>query len=144
MLLQCRYWQRHKLNYKGTIALGRKTVLPGEIEARLFNYCIDIDATYFGSSTADVRRLAYQLAIRTGLPHPFSHNKSAAGNKWLKGFFKLHPRLSMRTPQGLSATKSYSNRKSRSQQVLPSSSGSEFEDPIAINTDDDNDDDYAQ
>jgi hypothetical protein len=43
------------------------------------------------------------MDIRNGLPHPFSNDKATAGNKKIKGFFKGHPRLSMRSPQGLPA-----------------------------------------
>jgi hypothetical protein len=56
-------------------ALGRKSVLSKETEDSLFNYCIDTDARYFGLLAADVRCLDYQLAIRDGLPHPFSYKK---------------------------------------------------------------------
>jgi hypothetical protein len=54
-------------------ALGRKPVLCREIEVILFIYCLDINATCFGLSAADV----YQLAIRSGLPHPFTDDKTA-------------------------------------------------------------------
>jgi hypothetical protein len=50
--------------------LGRKTVLLREIENSLRTYCIDMDARYFDSSTANVLCLAYQLAIMNGLPRP--------------------------------------------------------------------------
>lgn len=85
--------------------LGRNTILSKEIEDSLFQYCIDMDRRYFGLTAADVRRLAYQLAIRNGIPHPFSNDKAAAGEKWLKGFFKRHRNLSMRSPQGISAAR---------------------------------------
>jgi hypothetical protein len=69
---------------------------------------MDMDARYFGLWGADVRRLAYQLAIRKRLLHPFSNDKAAAGNKWLKSFFRRHPSLSMRSPQGISAARAKS------------------------------------
>jgi hypothetical protein len=86
-------------------ALGRKSVLSREIEDSLSNYYIEMDARYFGLPAADLRSLAYRLAIRNGLTHPFSNDKAAAGIKWLKGFFKRHPRLSVRLQQGLSAAR---------------------------------------
>lgn len=69
--------------------LGRKTVLSVETEENSFSYCIDMDARYLGLSAADVRPLVCHLATRNGLPHPFSHNRAAAGNKWLKGFVTI-------------------------------------------------------
>jgi hypothetical protein len=63
------------LNSKEVVenVLGLKHVLSNEIEGSLFNYCIDMDAAYYGLSAADVRHVAYQLAICNGLRHPFSH-----------------------------------------------------------------------
>jgi hypothetical protein len=51
--------------------------------------------------------------MRTGLPHPCSHDKDVDENNWLKGFFKRQPRLSVRPPQDVYATKSHNDRKSR-------------------------------
>lgn len=82
-----------------TAVLGRKPVLCREIDDILFSYFIDIDESCFGLSAADVRHLAYQLATRSGLPHPFTDDKTA-GNKWLKTFFRRHPHLSVSSPQG--------------------------------------------
>jgi hypothetical protein len=98
-------------------ALGGKTVVPRENEDSLLNYFSDMYVRYFALSAADVRPLDYQLAIRNGLPHPFSHDKAVGENNRLKGFFKRQPCLSVRSSQRLYTTKSY-NRKSRSQQVF--------------------------
>jgi hypothetical protein len=102
-----RYVNDSSQNPKEALAtiLGRKTILPKEIENILCNYYTDMDTRYFGLSAADVRRLAYQLPIRNRLPHSFSKDKPAAGNKWLKGFFRRHPHLSMRSQQGISAAR---------------------------------------
>jgi hypothetical protein len=59
-------------------ALRRKSVLAKETEDSPFNYCIDMDARYFGLLAADVRLLAYKLDKRNGLPRPFSHKEAAA------------------------------------------------------------------
>lgn len=49
--------------------------------------------------------MAFQLAIRNGLKHPFSTGKESAGKKWLRGFLTRHPQLSIRTPQAISAAR---------------------------------------
>jgi hypothetical protein len=47
--------------------------------------------------------MAFQLAIRNGLKHPFNQEKSEPGKKWLRSFLKRHPVISMRTPEDISA-----------------------------------------
>jgi len=49
--------------------------------------------------------MAFQLAIRNGLKHPFNPEKSEAGRKWLRSFLKRLPVISMRTPEGISAAR---------------------------------------
>jgi hypothetical protein len=49
--------------------------------------------------------MAFQLAIRNGLNHPFNEEKSAARRKWLRSFLKRRPILSVRTPEGISAAR---------------------------------------
>lgn len=85
-----------------TIKIGRKPVLTSEMEEDLVQHCLEMDKRYYGLGLADIRRLAYQLAIRNNLPHPFSNRDANAGKKWLRNFFKRHPNLSLRKPQGIS------------------------------------------
>jgi hypothetical protein len=49
--------------------------------------------------------MAFQMAIRNYLKHPFNQEKSEAGKKWLRSFLKRHPVMSMRTPEGISAAR---------------------------------------
>lgn len=82
---------------------GRKPVLPSELENLLVKYCMQMDERYFGLRIADVKRMAFELAIRNGLRHPFNLHNASAGKKWFKLFLARHPNLSLRTPQGVSA-----------------------------------------
>lgn len=84
------------------IPIGRKPVLTSEMEENLVSYCLEMDRRFYGIGVTDIKRLAYQLAMRNGLHHPFSQETGAAGKKWVKGFFKRHPVLSLRKPQGIS------------------------------------------
>lgn len=84
------------------LQIGRKPVLTAEMEEDLVQHCLDMDKRYYGLGIADIRRLAYQLAIRNNLPHPFSKKDANAGKKWLRNFFKRHPNISLRKPQGIS------------------------------------------
>jgi hypothetical protein len=82
-----------------------KTVFPRGTEDMLFNYCMDMVTRYFGFPAVYARRLAYQLAIRNGLPNQFSNDRAATENKWVNELFGSHPRLSMRLPYGISAAR---------------------------------------
>ena len=88
-----------------TTKLGRKPALSDELENMLVTYCLDMEKRFYGLTASDIRRLAFQLAIRNGLRHPFSVGKSSAGKKWQRGFLKRHPQLSFRKPQGISAAR---------------------------------------
>ncbi|KAK9730911.1 CENP-B N-terminal DNA-binding domain [Popillia japonica] len=89
--------------------IGRRPVLSLEMEEDLVSYCLEMDRRFYGLGTADIKRLAYEIAFKNGLRHPFSQKKfknglrhpfsqknEAAGKKWLKGFFKRHPVLALR------------------------------------------------
>lgn len=80
--------------------LGRKTVLGPDIEYMLVQYVKQMEKRYFGLTRNDVKRMAYQLAVRNTLKHPF--NNRTAGRKWLKGFLARHKELSLRQPTGTS------------------------------------------
>jgi hypothetical protein len=84
------------------VSLGRKPVLSKDIEELLVKYCMEMDSRFYGLRKKDITRMAFQLAMKNGLKHPFSSEKQSAGKKWLKGFLKRHPQLSFRKPQGTS------------------------------------------
>ena len=63
--------------------IGRKSALPKEIEDELAEYSIIMEERYYGLTRRDVRRMAYQLAVRNGISHPFSEKDEEAGKKWL-------------------------------------------------------------
>ena len=83
-------------------SLGRKPILSRQLEDKLMQYCVIMDQSFFGLTRKDVQRMAFQLAIRNNIPHPFSANKKRAGRKWLKAFKRRHPLLSFRQPQPIS------------------------------------------
>ena len=71
--------------------LGRKTVLPSELENKLVQYCIIMGQSYYGLRRQDIERMAFQLAIRNGLKHLFNQENSEAWKKWLRSFLQRHP-----------------------------------------------------
>ncbi|KAK9685653.1 CENP-B N-terminal DNA-binding domain [Popillia japonica] len=82
--------------------IGRKPVLPKELQDDLALYCLEMDRRYYGIRGRDIRRLAFQLASKNRLPNPFSRKTELAGRKWMRNFLKSHKNLSFRTPQGIS------------------------------------------
>ncbi|KAJ4449784.1 hypothetical protein ANN_01188 [Periplaneta americana] len=82
--------------------IGRKPVLPEVLENELVNYCMSMENNFYGLTVKDLRRMAFQLAIRNSIKHPFSSTNKAAGRKWMRLFLKRHPQLSLRKPQPLS------------------------------------------
>jgi len=63
------------------VHLGRKTVLPSELEAKRVEQCVIMDQSYYGLRHQDIKRMAFQLAITNGLKHPFNQENSEAGKK---------------------------------------------------------------
>ncbi|KAJ4451192.1 hypothetical protein ANN_02652 [Periplaneta americana] len=61
-----------------------------------------MDNRLYGLKGTDVKRMAFQLAIRNGIKRPFSQKTGSAGKKWLAGFLRRHPQFCVRVPQGIS------------------------------------------
>ncbi|CAG9562347.1 unnamed protein product [Danaus chrysippus] len=55
--------------------MGRKPVLSPALEEELVNYCLQMENNYYGLTASDLKRMAFQLAIRNNIPHPFSQTK---------------------------------------------------------------------
>jgi hypothetical protein len=86
------------------VDVGR-TLPPSEPENKLVEYCITMDQRYYGLRRQCIKCMAFHLAIRNGLQHPFNQEKSANGKKWLRSFLTGHPVLSMETSEGISAAR---------------------------------------
>lgn len=84
------------------IKLGRKTVLGHDLEEELVRYILLMESKFYGLSRSDLKRMAYSLAVRNELRHPFN-NSMEAGRGWLDLFLKRHKKtLSLRRPTGTS------------------------------------------
>jgi hypothetical protein len=92
------------------VHLGRKTVLPSELENKLVEYCITMDQIYYGLRCQD---MTFQLDIRNGLNQPSNEEKLAFWRKWLRSCLKRHPILPVRTPDGISAARLYIRKRSK-------------------------------
>lgn len=82
------------------IKLGRKAILGNDLEDELVRYILEMEAKFHGLTRKDVRRMAYTLATRNNIKHPFGGNM--AGRAWLRLFLQRHKELSVRRPTGTS------------------------------------------
>jgi len=64
-----------------------------------------MEARLFGLTTKEIRLLAYQLAEKNQINHPFAKENDQAGLDWMYNFMKRHPDLSIRKPEATSAAR---------------------------------------
>ncbi|KAF2887993.1 hypothetical protein ILUMI_18180, partial [Ignelater luminosus] len=79
---------------EGGVRRGREKRKEKEMEGRLF-----------GLTTSELKKLAYELAVRNNKQNKFSEEKGQAGKDWIQGFLRRHPDLSLRKPENTSATR---------------------------------------
>jgi len=83
--------------------LGRyRCVLNDQFESELLEYIIEMQQRFYGLSLLEVRELAYELAERNNIVHPFSKKKKMAGKDWMRCYRERHPEISLRTPEATS------------------------------------------
>lgn len=87
---------------KGLVAkpgnLGRfSAVLGNNFEVVLVDHAIALQQRMFGLTTADLRKLAFDIAERMKLPHPFKNQK--AGKEWMRGFLRRHSKTGNPQPR---------------------------------------------
>ena len=80
-----------------------------EEETILQDYLIQCSKVYFGLVPTDVRKLAYELAVKYEKKYPKKWNEDRmAGKEWFSGFLKRHANLSLRSPQATSLSRASS------------------------------------
>lgn len=101
-------WTRYlkKLASVGDPSMGyakpRQVFSPTQEES-LKKYLLQMASIFYGYSPKDVRRLAYECAVKFGItiPSSWTSNKTA-GKEWLTMFLKRNPELSIRKPEATS------------------------------------------
>lgn len=79
--------------------LGRKPVLNPDLEKYLVEYLVLMESIFHELTSSDIRRLAYQLATKKRIKHPFKNEK--AGRGWMDYFLTRNKdTLSLRKPTG--------------------------------------------
>lgn len=88
-----------KVQHPGTIQLGSlRPILNEDFEKELVAKIHMMERAFFGLTTVDVRRLAFDMATRLKLKINFSKDSTMAGADWLRGFLRRN-QLSIRIPQ---------------------------------------------
>lgn len=64
-----------------------------------------MEARLFGLTSKELRLLAYQLAEKNKIKHPFAKENDQEGLDWMYNFMKRHPNLSIRKPEATSAAR---------------------------------------
>lgn len=91
--------RRHFKGLNKNIKFGRPKDLPENMQQELVAHVLKLEASFFGLTATDLRKLAYQLGEKYNLPHRFNKDKRIAGKKWYFKFMKDNPCLSLRIPE---------------------------------------------
>ncbi|CAH1954405.1 unnamed protein product [Acanthoscelides obtectus] len=106
MSLKRRCQGTNKLAVNKVKKLGIKTgVFTKEQEEELVAHILTMEGRMSGLTTKDERSIAYQLAEKNNIVHPFSKVTCLAGKDWLIGFRKRHLQISLRSPESTSAAR---------------------------------------
>lgn len=76
-----------------------KNIFNKEHEDQIVKHILDLEATFYGLTPMDVRKLAYNVAEKMKIDHPFNKDKKIAGADWLYNFRKRNPVLALRAPE---------------------------------------------
>lgn len=96
---------KQKIKYPGKKRFGRETVLGRKFEDELEGYVVKMQQMFHGITPVDLRTLAFDLAEKNNIPHPFNREKGMAGKDWFSGFMRRHPNLSVREPEPTSLSR---------------------------------------
>jgi hypothetical protein len=80
--------------------LGRHApVFSNKYENELLMHVVEMQHHFYGIQVRDLRLIAYDLAERNGIQHPFSQETRLARKDWAKNFLARNSELSLRKPE---------------------------------------------
>lgn len=92
--------RRLKEIHKPVTSLGRfKPVFDIEFENELVMHVVEMQQRFYGLQLRDLRSIAYELAEKNNVAHPFSHETKLAGKDWALNFLSRYNQLSLRKPE---------------------------------------------
>ncbi|KAF2884802.1 hypothetical protein ILUMI_21373 [Ignelater luminosus] len=80
-LIGCRYRNKSQTD-------TRKPLLGEQMEKELVGYLLQIEEKFYGLTLKDLRRMAFQLASRNSMQHPFKQGE--VGRAWVDLFLQRH------------------------------------------------------
>ncbi|KAJ3661740.1 hypothetical protein Zmor_006127 [Zophobas morio] len=105
--------RRHLKGLNNRKKFGRPNDMSPEMEEVLAQHLMNLESCFFGLTTTEFRKLAFELAEKAQLAHRFNKEKKIAGKKWYYRFMKEHPTLSLRAPEPTSMARSKGFNKER-------------------------------
>lgn len=105
--------RRHLKGLNKSKKMGRPNDIPPDMEEVLAQHLMNLESCFFGLTTTEFRKLAFELAEKFQLRHRFNKEKKIAGKKWYYRFMKEHPNLSLRVPEPTSMARSKGFNKER-------------------------------
>lgn len=83
-----------------------------EQEKALEKFLIKSSKMFYGITTVECRKLAYEMAVKNNIPISTKwHETKMAGKEWMMNFQKRHGSLSLRTPEACSLARATSFNK---------------------------------
>ncbi|KAI4460650.1 hypothetical protein MML48_5g00008304 [Holotrichia oblita] len=98
-----------------------ESALNKEAESAMVNHILYLESRFFGLITTDVRKLAYEVAEKIKIKHPFNKELKMAGKGWLYGFRQRNLQLSLRLPEATSLARAEAFNKAQDSQEPESS-----------------------
>ncbi|KAJ3655378.1 hypothetical protein Zmor_014511 [Zophobas morio] len=107
-----RYKRKRETSTNATVAMGYRScnqIFSTEEEEVMVKYIIKSADIYYGLSTKEIRRLAYDLVKKYNLRRPRQwDDNQQAGKDWFSNFMKRHNQLSIRCAQPTSLSRATS------------------------------------
>jgi len=92
--------------------VGRYPALGKDFETELCEHAKQLSDLYFGITKEQLCKLAYELAWKNGMRHPFNVDKQSAGDDWFQGFIARNPTISLRKAESTSIARVIGFRRS--------------------------------
>lgn len=84
-------------------SLGRQPIFDRDMQEVLSNHLLNFEQMFYGFTSLEFRKLAFQVAEHHGISHSFNVEKKCAGKKmWYYNFMRSNPQLSLRRPEATS------------------------------------------
>lgn len=93
--------ERMKKDKFSTPVLGRHAVFTQDQEFEMAKQIKHLALIFYGCTAIQVRKVAYQYAVKNGIKHQFNNNTEMAGRDWLERFLSRND-ISIRKAEGCS------------------------------------------